>query len=271
MKKRLMVIGLAILFMLTSVVTCYAATETDVTLKLSKTEVKAGETFTVTLSATCPDGINGVVTTYSYDATILEYVSESVPNDNYAFGGNKEEKEIFVYCTSTDSIQEADVYTLTFKVKDGAEANTTTQISITEATLDSDAATDSEHIIPAQDVTIKVVSDEETPGKDEGETNPPTDGENGEQNPPTDGENGEQNPPASEGTGNENPPSSIEQKPGENPPTTEGTTIVVGDDTVSDKDIPKAGISTIIVFAIVAVALIAIVVYRKNKELQDIK
>ena len=36
MKKRLMVIGLAILFMLTSVVTCYAETETDVTLKLSK-------------------------------------------------------------------------------------------------------------------------------------------------------------------------------------------------------------------------------------------
>lgn len=165
MKRKLIIIGFAVLLILTNIITCYAATEISVTLHADKTEVKAGETFTVTLKATCPDGINGVVTTYSYEEDKLEYVSENVADsDNYAFGGNKETKEIFVYCISTDSIQEADVYTLTFRVKEGVEPDSTATVSITETTLDSDAAEDSEHKISVQPINITVVSDEEKDG-----------------------------------------------------------------------------------------------------------
>lgn len=278
MKKRLMVIGLAILFMLTSVVTCYAATETDVTLKLSKTEVKAGETFTVTLSATCPDGINGIDTTYTYDTEKLELVSANVASSDFASLGT--DNQITVICTKSDeSITSADIYVLTFKVKDGVAENSVAKINIAETMLDSDAETDSEHTIPAQEKSITVVSAEE---------NPPSDGENGEQNPPADDGtgSGEQNPPADEGTGSgeqnppadegagsgeQNPPAEVEQKPGENQPTTDGTTVVVGDDTVAKTDIPKAGINAIIVLAIIAVAGIAILLYKKSKSFQDIK
>ena len=84
MKKRLMIIGLAMLIILTNIITCYAATEPTATLKSDKTEVKAGETFTVTLSATCEDGINGIDTTYTYDTERLELVSANVASSNFS-------------------------------------------------------------------------------------------------------------------------------------------------------------------------------------------
>ena len=99
MKSKLRIILITIFLVLTSVVTSYATTAT-VELNVDKAEVKVGDTFTVTLSANCSDGINGVFTTFSYDTNKLEYVSEGVVDtDNYAFGGNKATKEIFVYCT----------------------------------------------------------------------------------------------------------------------------------------------------------------------------
>lgn len=96
MKRKLMIIVGIILLALTSTIVSYAATAT-VELKVDKAEVKVGDTFTVTLRANCSDGINGVITTFSYDTNKLEYVSEGVVDtSNYAFAGDKDAKEIFV-------------------------------------------------------------------------------------------------------------------------------------------------------------------------------
>lgn len=163
MKSKLRIILITILLVLTSVVTSYAATAT-IELNVDNAEVKVGDTFTVTLSANCSDGINGIITTFDYDKNKLEYVSEGVVDtSNYAFGGNKDAKEIFVYCTSTDSIQSADIYALTFRVKEGATVGSTAKISIAKTTLDSDSATNSEHILAEQEIAVKIV--EEAPAK----------------------------------------------------------------------------------------------------------
>lgn len=272
MKKRLMIIGFTMLFILTSVITCYAATEPTVTLQADKTDVKAGETFIVTLSATCEDGINGIDTTYTYDTEKLELVSANVASSDFASLGT--DNQITVICNSTESITSADIYVLTFKVKDGVEADSTAKVSVSEITLDSDAATDSQHIITAQELTITVASAEENPGEENpGEENP------GEENP---GEEtpGEENPgeesPGEENPGEENPgeekPSTT---PGENQPTTDGTTVVVGGDnkdtTIANTAIPKAGINAIIIIAIIGVSIVAVVIYRKNQSYRDIK
>ena len=194
MKSKLMIIGIVILLILTNTMAVYATSETTVTLEANKTQVKVEEEFTVTIKATCPDGINGVVTKYTYDADKLEYVSEAVADSNYSFGGNKAEKEIFVYCTSTDSIQTANVYSLTFKVKNGIQVGSTAKVGITQTTLDSDAATNSEHLIDAQEITVTVIEEEQNPPTGGEEQNPPTGGE--EQDPPTGEE--EQDPPTGE-------------------------------------------------------------------------
>lgn len=70
--------------MLTSSIIVFATTETTVILEADKNEVKVGESFSVTIKATCPDGINGIDTTYSYDTEKLELVSGNVANSKFA-------------------------------------------------------------------------------------------------------------------------------------------------------------------------------------------
>lgn len=277
MKRKLMIIGFTVLFILANIITCYAATEPTVTLQADKTEIKAGETFTVTLSATCEDGINGIDTTYTYDTEKLELVSANVASSDFASLGT--DNQITVICNSTESITSADIYVLTFKVRDGVAADSTATVSISETILDSDAATDSQHIIATQEVTITVASAEENPGEENpGEENP------GEENPGEENP-GEENPgeenPGEENPGEENPG---EEKPGEekpgttpgqNQPTTDGTTVVVGGDnkdtTIANTAIPKAGINAIIIIAIMVASIVAVIIYRKNQSYRDIK
>ena len=284
MKNKLMIIGIAIILMLASSITVFAADnaalETTVTLLTDKSEVKAGETFTVTLKATCPDGINGVVTTYSYDEDKLEYVSENVVDSNYSFGGNKNAKEIFVYCTSTDSIQSADVYAITFRVKEGVEANSIATVSLAETTLDSDAATDSKHTIPAQNVTVTIVEtsedgDGETPpaddGKDDGTTPPADDGKDDGAIPPADdGKDDGAIPPADDGKDDgATPPVDDGKDDGATPPADDKKE-EIKDNTVAEKEYDKAGVSTMMLLATLIVSVVAIIMYIKNKKYQDI-
>ena len=264
MKKKLMILGFTILFMLANIMTCYAAVEPTAVLNADKTEVKAGETFTVTLSATCEDGINGIDTTYTYDTEKLELVSANVASSDFASLGT--DNQITVICNSTESITSADIYVLTFKVKDGVEVDSTAKVSVSEITLDSDAATDSQHTIATQEVTITVKSDTtdpETPTDPENPTDPetPVDPED-----PTD-----PGTPTDPETPDENGDST--QTPGQSQTTTDGTTVTVGDKdtTIANTAIPKAGINAMIVIAIIASSIGAIVIYRKNQSYRDIK
>ena len=252
MKNKLMIIGFTIILMLTSSITVLANTETTVTLQADKTEVKVGETFTVILKATCPDGINGVDTTYNYDKEKLELVSTNIANSNFASLGV--DNQITVISNAIESIQSADIYTLTLKVKEGVKVGSTAKISVAETLLDSDAATDSEHTIPAQEVTVTIIEEPEP-------TPPPAEDEGGEQPtpPPAEDEGGEQTPPPTEGEGGEQTP----------PPSTEGNK-EEKDNTIANKEYDKAGKNTILAFAVVISAILAIIIYRKNKNYKDI-
>ena len=143
--------------MLTSSIIVFATTETTVILEADKNEVKVGESFSVTLKATCPDGINGIDTTYSYDTEKLELVSGNVANSKFAPLGI--DNQISVISNSTESISNADIYTLTFIVKEGVKSGSTAIVSIIETLLDSNAETDSAHTIEGQEVAITIIEE----------------------------------------------------------------------------------------------------------------
>ena len=68
MKKRILgfILGIIIILTWTNIVQAATATASFVS---SKEEVKQGESFTVTLSINCSDGINGVTgIKYNYDS-----------------------------------------------------------------------------------------------------------------------------------------------------------------------------------------------------------
>ena len=75
MKKKIMIIGMMLLLILTNCITVYGATTSSVTLQANKTEIKVGETFDVVVKVKSPDGINGIDTTYTYDTEKLELVN----------------------------------------------------------------------------------------------------------------------------------------------------------------------------------------------------
>ena len=138
MKK--LVVSIIILSMLLLNISIVNAATVSASLNSSSTSVKPGDTFTVTLSAKCEDGINGIDTTYSYDEDKLELKSENVANDKWANLG--ETGTIQAITHSTSKITSDDIFVLTFKVKDNIAVGTTAKISTSEINIDVDNLND---------------------------------------------------------------------------------------------------------------------------------
>lgn len=151
MKRKILFLIVIMIVVLMSVV--YAASGT-VSLKASSTTVEPGGTFTVTISANCNDGVNGIDTTLSYDTDKLELVSGALANNNFA--NLSSENQITVITNSKTPIKSADLYTLTFKVKDGVASGSTATIKTGKILLDSDASNQSSETIGEQTVTVTV-------------------------------------------------------------------------------------------------------------------
>ena len=179
MKKRLFIIGIVIIAILANITIVQADSTPTVDFKINSSQVKPGNTFTVTISVVCEDGINGIETTYSYDEDKLEFVSGSVSNSNN-WSSLSSGNQITVICNSTSKITSADLYVLTFKVKDNAAVGTTAKIITTDILVDSDASTNSESIIKAKTATVTIAgeggsSDAGTNGDNTGNTGSNTD------------------------------------------------------------------------------------------------
>lgn len=229
--KIITAIIIAIFIMLLSS-SSFAASGT-VEFKPSTTEVKKGETFTVTLSATSEDGINGIDTKYTYDSEKLELVNEKVA-DSSNWSNMGASPDITIICNSTQSIKNADIYILTFKVKDNVSSGSTVKIETTKILLDTDAQTDSEVDIASKKIEITV--------KEVPEDNP-----------------NQNNKPSNESGDNE-------------PKTTPETNPTKSDSTVAKGILPKTGENYVMIsiFIIIAIVL-SIIFHKKYMKHKDIK
>ena len=179
MKKKLLAIVLAIVLILTNAVTIYAATEDTVTASSDKTELKVGETFSITLEVSAPSGVAAVSGfSYSYDTEKLELENETITSTFMSVVEN--DVRVLMYIgEQTSSVEMA---TLTFSVKEGVEAGTTTSVNFGEMVVASiDNPNVSENTpVSIQPISITVIEETTPPGDGEGEG----DG-GGEQEPPT--------------------------------------------------------------------------------------
>lgn len=251
MKSKLISVVTIILLVLSIGITVQASSSAEISLIATSQKVKMGETFTVTLSATCSDGINGIDTTYSYDTDKLELISANVADSNkWASLGT--DNQITVICNSSTKITEAEIYVLTFKVKETATAGDTANINISETLLDSDAATNSEVTLSEQQVSITVS------------------GENGEEKPSEKPENGEGKPSEK--------PDGGEEKPSDEPNDTEenedsnSTVVKVGDtdNSTSPDKLPYAGRNLTIIMSLITLITISVILFRTCKKYKNI-
>ncbi len=170
MVKKIIAIIMTLNMILFSINIVNAATG-NASLNASNTSVKPGETFTVTISAKCDDGINGIDTTYSYDTDKLELVSENVANNKWVSMGSN--SAVQVICNTTSKITSDNIYVLTFKVKDNATTGTTAKVSTTDIKVDSDVSASS-YTEGAKSVTINIISESSNSPSNNGGTQTPS-------------------------------------------------------------------------------------------------
>lgn len=163
MIKRISCFLLGVVLIFVWCLNVYAVTATADLISNNST-VKAGDIFTVTLSINCVDGINGATgITYNYDANVLELVNSGVNDTNFMNIGNT--STIDLISNSSTKITTSNIYKFTFKVKEDATPGATTQITMNNFSIDSDAQTDSESTIGAKSITITVASNESSEQK----------------------------------------------------------------------------------------------------------
>lgn len=178
MKRKLIISIISLCLILSNAIIVNASTG-EANLTVNQETVKRGETFTVTLSATCADGINGISTKFHYDDTKLELVNTATTNSNWSSLGQG--NEITVICNVASKITTDNIYVLTFKVKADAPENSTATISVEKIMIDSDAANDSEFTVEVQPIAVNIVPTVSTTIPDDnnqGEDNPKPDDNN---------------------------------------------------------------------------------------------
>ena len=156
MKKQVLKILLLGVLLIFACMLPVNASDANVSLNASKTELYAGETFTVMLNAQCADGINGLSTVVSYDTTNLELVSSEIVDTTKWFNlGENLSFDIIHYASGTET--SAGLLKLTFKVKATATESTTAKITASNVKLDSDASSNSMKEIGTKEVEVSIL------------------------------------------------------------------------------------------------------------------
>ena len=246
MKTKLIYVSIiAIMVILLSTISFASSGTVD--FKANVNQIKKGKTFTVTLSVTSEEGINGIDTKYVFDSEKLELISESViDSTKWVSIGNS--PSITVICNSIDSIKKSDIYEIKFKVKDNVSVGDKIKIETTSILLDTDQATDSEVSIPAKKIEISVI---EASKENQEETQKDT----------SKVENTAKN------NNNSNVSDNKEvQKNSETPANADKK-----DSTVAVKKLPKTGINILIIIAIIITIILAITFYIKYRQNKYIK
>lgn len=227
MKKYLKITLIFLIVILVSSLNAYAVETTNsVTLASDKNEVKVGDIVTITISANCEDGIEGINSTLEYNKTKLELQGITVGEKFTNMSGTDDdtgEYKLTVITNSEETLKTENFATLKFKVLDAVEKDE--EISVKLSKIELGDSNDKWTTLENQEVKLTVTEETENPEK------PGEDEKPGTEDPEKPGEN--------EKPGTEDPEKPGEdEKPGtENPkePTEEddkkGTGTVIKDGT----------------------------------------
>ena len=275
MNTKVLIAGAVTVFTMAISSCTFAATGT-VDFKASTNQVKKGDTFTVTLSAQTEDGINGVDTKYTYNSEKLELVSSTL-SDSTKWTNLGSGQDITVISNSEQSVKNANLYVLKFKVKDNASVGDILKVETNEILLDTDAQENSEVSIGAKKVEVTVIeSSSEEPKQEEPGTKTDEPEKQEESGTKTDEPEKQEEP----GTKTDEPTKSEEIKKESDDSTTKSgevkeaqtKTITTEDNKVEEnvatKKLPKTGVNHIVFIVATLLVLVGgIVFFKKDKSL----
>ena len=161
MSKKIKILLIVLLSIVTLVISTFnfkvqAATTGTITFKASATSVKAGDVFTITVHIKSSDGINGMGANYKYNGDALELQSAKTVGEGWSSLSG--DNEIAIIRADEQSVTEADVFVLTFKVKDNVSVGTKIEFNVTDIYL---STFNEDMDLNNQTVSLTVVKQEE--------------------------------------------------------------------------------------------------------------
>ena len=249
--KKLIIIGMIMLIISTFAITVNAETEGatgtfKVTVTADKTELKPGEEITITVGISDinmgENGINTVEGKIEYNKNLFEEIkSSSIQSlNNWTTTYNDEESTLngkFLSINLSSGVKEdTQIFKVTLKVKQEIENTTDAQIDFKDVT-----SNDGTNLINAGAKSVKLKINVESNSEPIPEDPKPED------------------------------PKPEEPNKDETKEETESTINKIADKTQSNKDIPKAGKSIIMFFAVLLVVIVIVALGIKNRSMRDIK
>ena len=257
MYRKIAILFISIVIVLASFSVVQAASATA-TLTPSSTTLKPGDTFSVTLSLNCAEGINGATgITLNYDKNVLELTSSNIKDSNFINLGTSDEIDL-MFNSEGETITSTNVYVWNFKVKDTATNGATATISVSDIAVDSFAENNSETIASGKSITVTIESNSNS---EETENNGNSTQSNVEENR----EEAKTEEPQKTTDLFEDAETLPEQEVEE----TEKTSETNGKTTTSNaKTLPKAGVETWIGISAIVLAAIGMVSYIRYKTIK---
>lgn len=272
-KKIALIMMLMMTIVISSTINVYAGLA-EITLKASSTEVHVGDKVTISFNAKCGLGVQGIDGVLKYDKTKLKLLTEEGKAAGTGYmdcsgvdGQSGEYKLSVIYNGSDEAPKETNFATLEFEVLSAANVNDNLTIKLTD--IEFGDSLEDWGTLEDSAVTIKVVkTNEPTDKPTEDPSNKPT--EDPTDKPTEDPSNKPTEDPSDKPT--ENPSDKPTNKPSDKPSnnTTTGGNNTNKDNSTANKDIPKAGLNSVLATGIVTVTIVAIIMYRKNNKYRDI-
>ena len=277
MAKLKMTLVLILLVLVLFAGNVYASTP-NVTITLDKSEVEIGDTFEVTISASAEDAIDGLSSKIEYDENILEKVSsELIDSDNWS-DLDTFPNLVATWKTIGTEKTSADIYKITFKVKDNAEAQDL-EIKLSDVILSHTGGQENLEDI-TKTITVKAKGNSNPSDNDDNDDNDNTGDNDNKDNDNTgdnkdDNNNEEDNKDDNNGSIEDNKEngedsSGIKNSGSDNLELKAGSSKVL-DSTTSQKEIPYAGewskIIAILIVIFAALGVNGYVLYKKYKNI----
>lgn len=249
--KKIMSVLIIFIFLICCFSSVYAADE-NVSVTLSKSKLKEGDTFVMTVSAKNNAGLNGINATVEYDKNVIQLVESKLVDTANWSEYDSFPKLTAMWKTSNSSTKSAKIYTIKFKVKK-VEKNKTSNIKLKGITLSLNSAND----VKLGDITKKVSL--QTSSSKKTNTSKKT-------------SSALSNSSSSSGStsSSKNNNSSEIKKITTNRSSSSDDSKVIEISTNSKEDLPKTGKNIVLKILIPVMIVVTIVFYKKYKEYIDV-
>ena len=250
MTKKIVISILSIIMLMSSVVLVNADDSVaSIGIALNKTQYNPGDIVVVTVTVNCEGGISGVNAKYTYNNSILEYVSSGVKDSSKFSSISSNPGDITVIYIGGETEKTGNIFEITFKVKENVSAGTKADVlELTNIAVEDKTAVQKVSLANASaDITVAGIP--EQPSGNENTNGTPSGNENTNKTP-SGNENTNKTP---SGNGNTNGTPSDKDK----------TTVQTG-------KLPQTGISGILPMAIITIIAITAgtyMSYRKYKNM----